>query len=437
MVIYITINQFNVTQAIIRMNIYRGGPEFVDSESSRTEPFVSTIDNQRIFRKRPLHRVRLAGLAAIALAAVGGCRSGDAPGNQPPQGPPPTIKIAQPISRNVTEWDEYTGRIEAVESVDIRARVGGYLDKVYFKDGEKVKKGELLFVIDPRPFKAQLDYASAELERVRSRKELAANDMARAEKLFRVKAISKEEYDGRQKGLREASAVVESASANVVTARLNLEFTQVRAPINGRIGRELITPGNLVKSDETLLTTIVSTDPVYVYVDADERAVLKYRRLRQQQGRPDAGVEGTPVELALADENNFPHRGVLDYIAPREDTSTGTVTLRGVFPNDNELLSPGFFARLRVRSGAPYPALLLPDRAIGTDQAQRFIWVMNRNNQVEYRKIELGAHIGRTRVIRKGLTAGEWVVVEGLQKLRPGIQVNPERISLAESQQEP
>lgn len=419
------------------MNIYRGGSEFVDSENSCMESFVSTIPHQVIFRKRPLPRARLAGLAAIALAAVSGCRSGDAPGNQPPQGPPPTVKTAQPISRDVTEWDEYTGRIEAVESVDIRARVGGYLDKVNFKDGETVKKGDLLFVIDPRPFKAQLDYAAAELERVRSRKELAANDMAQAERLFRVKAISKEEYDARQKGLREASSVVESASANVVTARLNLEFTQVRAPIDGRIGRELITPGNLVKSDETLLTTIVSTDPVYVYVDADERAVLKYRRLRQQQGRPDAGVEGTPVELALADESDFPHRGVLDYIAPREDTSTGTVTLRGVFPNDNELLSPGFFARLRVRAGAPYPALLLPDRAIGTDQAQRFIWVMNQKNQVEYRKIELGAHIGQTRVIKKGLDAGEWVVVEGLQKLRPGIQVNPERISLAESQQEP
>jgi multidrug efflux system membrane fusion protein len=209
----------------------------------------------------------------------------------------------------------------------------------------------------------------------------------------------------------------------------------VRAPIDGRIGRELITPGNLVKSDDTLLTTIVSTDPVYVYVDADERAVLKYRRLRQQQGRHDAGIEGTPVELALADENDFPHRGVLDYIAPREDTSTGTVTLRGVFPNNDELLSPGFFARLRVRAGEPYPALLLPDRAIGTDQAQRFVWVMNPNHQVEYRKIELGAHIGQTRVIRKGLAAGEWVVIEGLQKLRPGIEVNPERIPLAESQQ--
>jgi multidrug efflux system membrane fusion protein len=374
----------------------------------------------------------LAGLAAIAaLAAAGGCKDAGAPGAQPLQGPSPNVKIAQPVSRNVTEWDEYTGRIEAVEAVEVRARVSGYLDKVNFKDGEKVRKGDLLFVIDPRPFKAQLDYASAELERVKSRKELAANDLERAERLFKVKAISKEEYDARQKGLREASAVVASAAANVETARLNLEYTQIRAPIDGRISRELITVGNLVKTDDTLLTTIVSTNPVYVYVDADERAVLKYRR---KNGRTAVGIEGTPVELALADENDFPHRGMLDYIAPREDTATGTITLRGVFPNDDDFLRPGFFARLRVRLGEPYPALLIPDQAIGTDQANRFVWVANPNNEVEYRTVELGAHIGQLRVIRKGLKPEDWVVIEGLQKLRPGLKVTPEKISLAETQ---
>jgi multidrug efflux system membrane fusion protein len=374
----------------------------------------------------------LAGLAAIAaLAAAGGCKDAGAPGAQPLQGPSPNVKIARPVSRTVTEWDEYTGRIEAVEAVEVRARVSGYLDKVNFKDGEKVRKGDLLFVIDPRPFKAQLDYASAELERVKSRKELAANDLERAERLFKVKSISKEEYDARQKGLREASAVVASAAANVETARLNLEYTQIRAPIDGRISRELITVGNLVKTDDTLLTTIVSTNPVYVYVDADERAVLKYRR---KNGRTAVGIEGTPVELALADENDFPHRGMLDYIAPREDTATGTITLRGVFPNDDDFLRPGFFARLRVRLGEPYPALLIPDQAIGTDQANRFVWVANPNNEVEYRTVELGAHIGQLRVIRKGLKPEDWVVIEGLQKLRPGLKVTPEKISLAETQ---
>ncbi|MGJ0483516.1 MAG: efflux RND transporter periplasmic adaptor subunit [Methylomicrobium sp.] len=409
------------------IDIHRAIPSAELSPASYDKPVFS--------RKRPLQRARLTGLAIIALAIVSGCKNADTPGNTPPQGPPPHVKIAQPLNQNVTEWDEYTGRIEAVESVDIRSRVSGYLDKVNFKDGEKVKKGDLLFMIDPRPFKAQLDYATAELERIRSKKELAVNDMARAEKLFNVKAISKEEFDARQKGLREAAAAVESASANVVTARLNLEFTQIRAPIDGRIGRELITPGNLVKSDDTLLTTIVSTDPVYVYVDADERAVLKYRRQMHQQDRHNASIEGTPVELALTDEADFPHQGALDYIAPREDAATGTVTLRGVFANADEMLRPGFFARMRVRGGEPYPGLLLPDRAIGTDQAQRFVWVTNQDNQVEYRTVELGAHISQSRVIRKGVNAGDWVVIEGLQKLKPGIKVNPERISLAAPQQ--
>jgi len=425
---YITILNSHFTDNK-RMTQNTSRPAVMHRKSPSTALFSETVGGHVFLSMR---RALLAGLAAIALTGTVGCQQAEAPTGKPPEGPPPNIKIAQPLSQDVTEWDEYTGRIEAVESVEIRARVSGYLDKVNFKDGEKVKKGDLLFVIDPRPFKAQLAYAAAELERFRSRKELAANDMARAENLFKVKAISKEEFDARQKGLREAAAAVESASANVETARLNLEFTQVRAPINGRIGRESITEGNLVKNDDTLLTTIVSIDPVYVYVDADERAVLKYRRQMRQNGGREAGIAGTPVELALTDETAFPHRGILDYIAPREDTATGTVTLRGVFANADELLSPGFFARLRVRAGEPYPALLLPDRAIGTDQAQRFVWVMNPNNEVEYRKVELGAHIGQSRVISKGLKAEDWVVVEGLQKLRPGIKVNPERISLAE-----
>jgi multidrug efflux system membrane fusion protein len=372
-------------------------------------------------------------LILFALLVITGCGENGSDA-QMPQNQPPDVKIAQPLAQDVTEWDEYTGRIEAISSVDVRARVSGYLEKVNFKAGEKVKKGDLLFLIDPKPFSAQLNYAEAELERAKAKRELAKNDLERAERLFRAKAISEEEHDARSKGLREAVAAVQSAEANVVTARLNLDYTNVRAPIDGRIGRELITEGNLVSgggADATLLTFIVSTDPVYVYVDADERSVLKYRRLAQQIGARFGSGE-TPVQLAVADETDFPHQGTLDYISPREDTATGTVTLRGVFPNADDFLSPGFFARMRVRSSAPYPALLLPDRAIATDQAQRFIWVVNKDNQVEYRKVVLGAHIGQSRVIKEGLKPEEWVVIEGLQKLRPGAKVNPERISLAE-----
>lgn len=381
-----------------------------------------------------MQRTRNGLLATVILMVMVGCGNPDDSGSQPRQGQLPKVKIAQALSQDVTEWDEYTGRIDAVNSVDVRARVSGYLDKVNFKAGDRVNQGDLLFQIDPKPFTAQLNYAEAELERAKSKHELAKNDLSRAERLFRVKAISEEEHDARSKGLRETGAAVQSTKATVYTARLNLEFTQVRSPISGRIGRELITAGNLVNGgggDATLLTFIVSTDPVYVYVDADERSVLKYRRQAKKSGRGNLGDEQTPVELAVADEPSFPHQGHLDYMSPRADTATGTLSLRGVFANPDELLSPGFFARLRVRASAPYPAILLPDRAIGTDLAQRFIWVVNQENQVEYRKVVLGAHIGESRVIIEGLTSEEWAVIEGIQKLKPGIKVNPERISLS------
>ncbi len=352
--------------------------------------------------------------------------------------PPPHVKITQPLAQEVTEWDEYTGRIEAVSSVDIRARVSGYLEKVNFKAGARVKKGELLFEIDPKPFIAQLQYAQAELESAKVKRELAKNDLERAERLFSGKAISEEEHDARSKGARESVASVQSAEANVNTAKLNLEFTKIRAPIDGRIGRELITEGNLVSGgggDATRLTFIVSTDPVYVYVDADEHLALKYRRQAHQTANSKA-VEHTSAQLAVSDETDFPHLGYLDYISPRADTATGTVSLRGVFANPDDLLSPGYFARMRIRASVPYSAILVPDRAIATDQAQHFVWVIDQEQKVQYRKVVLGAHIGQSRVITSGLSTQDWIVIEGLPRLMPGIKVNPERISLTASKGE-
>ncbi len=352
--------------------------------------------------------------------------------------PPPHVKITQPLAQEVTEWDEYTGRIEAVSSVDIRARVSGYLEKVNFKAGARVKKGELLFEIDPKPFIAQLQYAQAELESAKVKRELAKNDLERAGRLFSGKAISEEEHDARSKGARESVASVQSSEANVNTAKLNLEFTKIRAPIDGRIGRELITEGNLVSGgggDATRLTFIVSTDPVYVYVDADEHLALKYRRQAHQTANSKA-VEHTSAQLAVSDETDFPHLGYLDYISPRADTATGTVSLRGVFANPDDLLSPGYFARMRIRASVPYSAILVPDRAIATDQAQHFVWVIDQEQKVQYRKVVLGAHIGQSRVITSGLSTQDWIVIEGLPRLMPGIKVNPERISLTASKGE-
>lgn len=406
-------------------------------ENTRLPTWTSSASAPHGYRPNPAKTPLgpYLGWTAITLAlTLPGCSSPSESATVSP--PPPQVKIAQPLHRETTEWDEYTGRVEAVNAVDVRARVNGYLDKVNFTAGSKVNKGDLLFLIDPKPFKAQLNYAVAELERTKTKRDLAKNDLARAENLLRAKAISTEEYDARNKGLREADAAVSSAEANVYTAKLNLDYTEIRAPISGRIGREMVTAGNLINAggEATLLTTIVSTDPVYVYVDADEQSVLKYRRQSQQQKNGSADLKGTPVQLAVADEADFSHQGRLDYVAPSEDPATGTVSLRGVFANPDELLSPGFFARMRVQGSTAYPATLLPDRAIATDQAQRFVWVVNAENQTSYRPVTPGARIGQLRVIREGLQPDEWVVVEGAQKLKPGITVAPERISLADTQ---
>ena len=349
--------------------------------------------------------------------------------------PPPTVTIAQPIQKEVMEWDEYSGWLEATQTVEVRARVSGYLDKVLFKDGAKVKKGDLLFVIDPRPFQAELDRVEAELTRARARLELAKNDLDRAERLYRRRAISEEELDTRAKGLREAQAAVRSAEAAVQTARLNLEFTEVRAPISGRITEELITEGNLVNGgtgNATLLATIYSIDPIYVYVDADERSILKYQTLAREGKRPSARYTSIPIELGLANESGFPHRGVIDYVNPRLDPRTGTGRGRGVFLNPDERLRPGFFARVRIPGSGRYLALLISERAIATDQDQKYVLVVNADNIVEYRAVKLGPIIEGMCVIREGLKPAEWVIVNGLQQARPGSQVNPQRAPMSD-----
>jgi multidrug efflux system membrane fusion protein len=378
----------------------------------------------------------VASLAVGFVAILAGCDS-SSNAKLANQGPPPAVvTVAQPVAKDVVEWDEYTGRLEAVQVVEVRARVSGYISQVNFKDGAKVKKGDLLYVIDPRPYIAERDRTAAEVERVSAQLELAKNDLARAERLLKSRAISEEEYDTRSKGVRQQEAALRSAEAVLQEAKLNVEFTQLRAPIDGIISRTLKTVGNLVvggsnSGEATLLTTMGSIDPIYVYIDADEQSVLKYRRLAREGLRESARHGPIPMELELADEKNFPHKGFTDFVEPRLDPTTGTVRARGVFPNPDDQLSPGFFVRVRVHGSGTYPALLVSDAAIGADQEKKFVLVVNGDNVVEYRAVKPGPIIEGLRVIREGLKPGDWVIVNGLQRVLPGVKVNTEKVAMA------
>lgn len=364
------------------------------------------------------HPYTITLMLCLLLSA---CNNSEAP--QKLALPTPTVVISQPLVQNIVEWDEYTGRLQAVEAVDIRARVSGYLKQIGFKDGGKVKKGDLLFVVDPRPYLAQLHQGKAELDRAQSRLELAQNDVLRAERLLKEQAISEEEYDTRSKNSSQASAAVEAAKATLEMAQLNVDFTQIRAPIHGRISRKLITEGNLVNADATVLATIVSDNPMHVYVDADERSVLKYRRLGLEGKRQSARDVQIPVEMALMDEQAYPHKGYIDYVDPQVNPATGTVRARGVFDNPDDLLSPGLFARVRIPGSGQYQAVLINDRAIGMDQGQQFVMVVTPDNRAEYRAINTGRLHDGLRIVTSGLTGQEWVITTGLQFVRPGFAV--------------
>jgi RND family efflux transporter MFP subunit len=354
--------------------------------------------------------------------------------------PPPKVTVSQPVLREVIEWDEYTGRLEAVDSVEVRARVSGYLQSVHFSDGAIVEKGALLFVIDPRPYQAELERAKAELAMAIARYERTQKDFARAQQLLKSRAISEEEVDTRAADQRQARESVQAARAAVEVTRLNVEFTQVRAPIDGRISRHLVSEGNLINggtAQSTLLTTIVSRDPVYCYFEADERAYLKYLRLALSGARPSSRDVRNPALLALADEMGFPHQGYIDFVDNRLDPNTGTMTGRAVFPNPDPILTPGLFARVRIPGSGKYQALLIPDEAVGSDQTQKFVFVVNDQHLVEYRTVQLGPIIDGLRVIRNGLGPEDWVIVNGIQRARTGAKVDPQRQAISEPRPPP
>jgi RND family efflux transporter MFP subunit len=369
----------------------------------------------------------LAGLAMVLLAACG-----KAPPAGPP--PPPEVSVAQVVAREITEWDEYTGRLEAKDTVEIRPQVSGYLQKVNFTEGKEVGKDELLFQIDPKPFQAELDRAQAEAEKSRTAAQLAVSDLTRAEKLLGTRAISQEEYDQRVAASRSAASAVRAAEAATEVARLNLSYTRITSPIAGRIGRAEVTPGNLVSGGQsgaaTRLATVVSLQPMYAYFEAAEQDYLKYMDLARSGARPLSRDVKNPVQMAVGNETEFKHEGYMDFVDNRVQTATGTLQGRAVFPNPDRHLTPGMFVRVRLIGSGKYRGLLINDRAIATDQDRRYVLAVGAGDKLEYRAVTTGPVVDGLRVVRQGLKEGERIVVNGLQRVRPGMQIKPRTVPM-------
>jgi len=380
-----------------------------------------------------LNATRFAPLAIL----LGACGQ-----SQPQQAAPPPIKVSviRPVEKEITEWDEYTGRLQSPESVEIRPRVGGYLQSINFKDGQMVKKGELLFVIDPRPYEAEVDRAQSNLEQAQAQAQLASTNLKRSKELQQKQVIAQQELDSRSNDYKGAEASIGAAQAALATAKLNLEFTHVMSPIDGRVSRYTVSVGNLV-GENTLLTTVVSLDPLYGYFQVDEQSFLKYASLpvsMKKAGPSDsaspASAEGMRVEMKIGEEEGFPHAGQLDFVDNRVDIATSTVELRGVFPNSDFKLIPGLFARVRIPAREKYKAILVPDDAIGTNQSSRFVYTVTQDNKAQLRQVELGPiDESNLRVIRKGVTPQDAVIVSGLLQVKPDSLVQPEEAPITKT----
>jgi RND family efflux transporter MFP subunit len=347
---------------------------------------------------------------------------------------PTPVTISHPVEQEVTDYADFTGRTAAVDSVDVRARVWGYLDKVNFKEGDLVKEGDVLFEIDPRTYQAALDQAEGNQASTLARLERLNADLGRAQRLLERRVINREEYDKVEGDRGETAASRAALKAAVERAKLDLEYTKVTAPVSGRVSRYVVTVGNLVQAGDqgggTLLTTIVSVDPMYAYFDVDEHTALRVRQL-VREGKSDSPRDGGyPVLLGLANEEGYPHQGTINFVDNQVNPKTGTIRVRGVFPNKDQALLPGLFARVRVPIGRAHQALLVSDRALDSDQGQKILYVVNDKNEVVSRPVRIGAlHDGR-REITAGLKSGERVIVTGLQQVRPGITVEPKLVDM-------
>jgi RND family efflux transporter MFP subunit len=367
---------------------------------------------------------------SLSLSACGPTETASAAANAAP--PAPQVSVAKVLTKEITEYDEFTGRFEAVERVEIRPRVSGYISSVNFVQGHEVKKGDVLFVIDPRPYQADYKKAKADLARARTQLTLAKSERERAVKLLEVHAISREEFDSRASGTEQAEANVAAAEAAVDMAALNLTFTEVRSPISGLVSRAAITTGNLVASGQTLLTTVVSMSPIYVEFEGDEQAYLKYNEMARKGERESSRTAANAVYVGLADENGYPHEGKMVFLDNELHPETGTIRARAELDNSDRRYTPGMFARIKLAGTGKYSALLINDSAVGTDQSVKFVLVVNAKNQAEYRQVKLGPLVDGLRVVREGLKPGETIVVNGLQRVQPGSPINPQLVAMGE-----
>lgn len=375
-----------------------------------------------------------AVVSAVAVLAAA-CGGGDDGGLQ---FPPPDVSVATVVQRAVTEWDDYTGRVVAVDTVEIRPRVAGHLTGVHFREGGPVSKGDLLFTIDDREYRAAAEAARADLARAQARAVLARLEAARAEELIAAKLVSQRELDARRVELQQAEADVLASRARLSEAGLNLSFTRIASPIAGRTGEALVRPGNLVAPGESLLTTVVSVDPVHVVFEGDERAYLRYNELARRGIRPSSRDAPNPVLVGLADEQGFPHRGVMDFVDNAVDPDTGTIRGRALVPNPDGALTPGLFVRLRLLGSSETDALLIHEQAVLTDQDRRYVYVLGEGNVAVRKDVTLGARVEGLRIVTSGLAPGEKVVVNGVRKIFfPGQPVTPYEVPMDRPEQLP
>jgi RND family efflux transporter MFP subunit len=367
-------------------------------------------------------RAIVLGAMLLAAPLLAGCDSKPVVGSAPP---PPPVTVARPLQKTITEWDEYTGRFTALETVEVRARVSGFIDSIHFKEGQIVKQGDLLFVIDPRPYRLAVEQAKADVERAKAKLEIASLDVQRGTPLARSQALTERELDTRKSTERDAAGQVGSAEAAVKQAELNLEWTEVRAPIGGRISDKRVDAGNLIsggQSGATLLTVIVSIDPIHFVFDGSEADFLHYLHLAAAGGRPSSRDAQNPVSVRLADESDFKHQGRMDFVDNVINPKTGTIRGRAVFDNKDGFLTPGFFGRLRL-FGGEHEALLVPDGAVASDQSSKIVFTVADDGTVGTKLVELGPMVDGLRLIRSGLAPTDRIVIDGLQRARPGGKV--------------